>query len=155
MQPEQHHNWKGDNAPDHAKRMRARRWFKVPEACERCGTTEKRIERHHVDGDPGNNTQANIQFVCRGCHQQIDGRAAQNAARLRALNRVAPPKECSNCGRLYKPLRHGRCGSCALHWRKHGAELDVSRTRKPELVGSSLWAPKTVPEVVAEGRSLH
>jgi predicted Zn-ribbon and HTH transcriptional regulator len=136
---EQHWLWKGDQASDHAKRLRARRWYALPSACEACGRSDRKIERHHADGNPGNNDPANIWFVCRSCHQRIDGRAALAAARLAAANPVHEPTPCSNCGRIYKPLRGGRCPTCARCWKQHGTEFDPANVRKRELVGPALW----------------
>lgn len=51
----------------------ARRWFPLPDLCERCEQVPP-IDRHHVDGDPTNNTASNIAFLCRRCHQTVDGR---------------------------------------------------------------------------------
>ncbi len=51
----------------------ARRWFPLPELCERCGVAPP-IDRHHIDGNPRNNDRANIAFLCRRCHQAVDGR---------------------------------------------------------------------------------
>src|SRR5436305_3853327 len=47
---EAHGGWKGEEATDEAKRMRARRWFSAG-ACQECGG--KPAERHHQDGNPG------------------------------------------------------------------------------------------------------
>lgn len=33
-----------------------------------------------------------------------------------------PPSPCTNCGRLYKPLRKGRCAACNTYLRKTGRE---------------------------------
>lgn len=63
--------WKGDNASDFAGRDRAKRLYPL-EPCEICGS--KKSERHHVDGDTLNNERANIQFLCRKHHMEIDGR---------------------------------------------------------------------------------
>lgn len=134
-----HGQWKGDAASDHTKRQRARRLFATG-PCERCGHTG-RTERHHIDGDPGNNVITNIAILCRKCHQAVDGRAVRNAQRLVALARASTvaPAPCLNCGRIYKPLRKGRCGSCALHWRRFGVELDLACLRKRELTGPDRW----------------
>ena len=35
--------------------------------CQRCGRYG-RMEVHHVDGDPMNNTHDNLTTYCRGCH---------------------------------------------------------------------------------------
>lgn len=69
---EKHPNWKGDNAQEQSKRRRARKLFPLPEKCESCEA--KATQRHHKDGDPGNNVPSNIMFVCHRCHVLIDGR---------------------------------------------------------------------------------
>lgn len=51
----------------------ARRWFPMPDLCERCGSVPPR-DRHHKDANPRNNNRANIAFLCRRCHQEVDGR---------------------------------------------------------------------------------
>lgn len=134
---EKHGAWLGDAADDHTKRQRARRLFPVG-PCERCGS-DGRTERHHIDGNPGNNIAANIAILCRSCHQDVDGRTQSNTARLVAIAKanVKPLAPCANCGRLYKPLRLGRCGPCSIHWRKFGDELDVSKIRKRTLTAAS------------------
>lgn len=70
---ENHSGWKGDEAGTDAKHTRAIRWYPIDRPCERCGTEEK-LERHHIDADPGNNARSNIMIVCRRCHMEIDGR---------------------------------------------------------------------------------
>lgn len=51
----------------------ARRWFQLPELCDRCKTVPP-VDRHHKDGNPLNNDRSNIAFLCRRCHQMEDGR---------------------------------------------------------------------------------
>ena len=69
----EHYAWKGDSANIKTGRTRAERKFnKKP--CEKCGITTGLIERHHKDGDTLNNEPENIEFVCRRCHMQKDGR---------------------------------------------------------------------------------
>ena len=70
---ENHHNWLGDKIVRRSGRTRAERLF-VKEPCEICGEDEKRIDRHHIDGDTKNNERTNIKFLCRRCHMQEDGR---------------------------------------------------------------------------------
>ena len=94
-----------------AGRRRAQRWFPLPALCEECGEAPA-VERHHRDGDTFNNTPANVAALCRTCHMRLDGRL--EAFRLQAMTRdkTQPPKPCSECGRLYKPLRRGLCARC-------------------------------------------
>jgi len=63
--------WKGDDVQVVAGNHRARSMYPL-EPCEICGS--EKSERHHVDGNPMNNTQSNIQFLCRKHHMRVDGR---------------------------------------------------------------------------------
>ena len=55
--------------------MAAHRWARLRRfvldrdgwQCQRCGRYG-RMEIHHVDGDPSNNTPDNLRTLCRGCH---------------------------------------------------------------------------------------
>lgn len=109
-----HPNWKGDKACVGAKNKRARNWFKMKEQCDVCG--EKAKDRHHIDGDPGNNIISNIMFLCRKCHMTIDERLNN----IRVKRELKPPVECNNCGKLSKPLRKGLCHSCNEYFRRNG-----------------------------------
>jgi hypothetical protein len=112
--------WKGDAARPETKRARAQQVYSLG-PCERCGLPA--TDRHHIDGDPGNNTAANIACLCRKCHMQIDGRLEQFiAAGGGRQTAPLPPKPCVICGRLAKPLRRGRCGACNEYLRNHGRE---------------------------------
>ena len=55
-------SWKGDFANDDSKRGRARRKYAIS-ACEMC--EQKAIDRHHIDGNTGNNERGNLLFLCR------------------------------------------------------------------------------------------
>ena len=68
--------WKGDGATANTKRHRARRYHPIREFCDRC-LVAKAKDRHHIDGDPGNNDPSNIACLCRHCHMVVDGRLGQ------------------------------------------------------------------------------
>jgi predicted amidophosphoribosyltransferase len=107
--------------------------------CERCG--KPATERHHKDGDTGNNVRSNLAFLCRRCHMIEDGRLArfEALARANARRQAQPPKPCANCGRPAKPLRRGLCGACAEYRRSTGRDRPAS-----------LWGPpcqERVPNV--------
>lgn len=68
--------WKGDDAADQTGRDRASRWFIVSRFCEKCNR-KIHIERHHKDGNSLNNDRQNLQFLCRRCHMEEDGRMQQ------------------------------------------------------------------------------
>jgi 5-methylcytosine-specific restriction endonuclease McrA len=42
--------------------------------CEKCPAPG--IDRHHRDGNPGNNVPENLMVLCRRCHMVEDGRLA-------------------------------------------------------------------------------
>jgi hypothetical protein len=111
----EHPGWKGDAAHNRAKRRRARRRYPDLGPCQRCGG--KATERHHKDGDPGNNRISNVALLCRRCHMVIDGRLAQLLATPRP---ISPPKPCTHCGVPSKPLRRGLCHACNEYQRRHG-----------------------------------
>jgi hypothetical protein len=56
---------------DKAGRQRAQKWFKS-KPCDVCG--KEKTDRHHIDGNPKNNEESNIRFLCRRHHQELDGR---------------------------------------------------------------------------------
>ncbi len=58
------HRWQGDSASHSAGNSRAQRRFKAPEG----------KERHHIDDDPLNNEQNNIELMTRREHMIADGR---------------------------------------------------------------------------------
>lgn len=66
-----------------AGRARAERIYTVLGNCERCGLVPA-FDRHHRDGDTHNNARENVLFLCRACHQIVDGRAEQLKATRRA-----------------------------------------------------------------------
>ena len=53
-----------------AHRWAALRRFVLDRDDWRCSTCGRygRLEVHHVDGDPSNNTHDNLQTLCRSCH---------------------------------------------------------------------------------------
>jgi hypothetical protein len=118
-----HPQWKGDAALTTTKRMRAQRAYPLTD-CDECG--DPATDRHHIDGDTGNNAPENIARLCRRCHMRVDGRLAQLAAFGRA-RKPQPSKPCSNCARPYKPLRRGRCAACAQYLRINGIERPRER----------------------------
>jgi len=80
-----HPNWKGDEITVKSGRSRALRGY-PPAPCEQCGVLPS--ERHHVDGNPKNNSPENVRFLCRKCHMAGDGRLDE----FRKLARENQPK---------------------------------------------------------------
>lgn len=70
-----------------AGRARAERLYPDVGMCERCGLVPA-YDRHHIDGDAQNNARWNLLFVCRRCHQIVDGRGAT----LTRTRRIQPER---------------------------------------------------------------
>lgn len=111
-------HWKGEGATPHTKRNRARSRYDLG-PCQNCG--KPGVDRHHVDGDTGNNTPKNVMILCRHCHMEMDGRLERFKANRNATE-VMPPQPCINCGRVVKPRRLGRCASCREYLKRHGRD---------------------------------
>jgi len=64
-------NWKGSHTKN--PRDRAKLWYKAV-ICEVCGatTTERRIERHHINKDAYDNSPENIAILCSLCHKAAE-----------------------------------------------------------------------------------
>src|SRR5574337_1441228 len=92
----EHYAWKGDAARKESKRERCQRLYALG-PCEKCGGQGR--DRHHRDGDTGNNNQENVMILCRPCHMEIDGRTQRLVRNAIATGpeRRLPPKECFVC----------------------------------------------------------
>lgn len=83
---------KGRAATLQAARGRGRRAVQI-EQCARCAATNSRANRlevHHRDRDPYNNEPANLEVVCRRCHNKAhreagDGWSAKKPRSARAI----------------------------------------------------------------------
>jgi hypothetical protein len=116
--------WK-DNPSDSAGRTRAQNLHALPENCERCARAV-RLERHHLDANPANNERGNIQFLCRRCHMEVDGRLDK----LRVMSpEPRAARRCSECGLYYKPLRGGLCHACDERRRRRERHDDIHAGR--------------------------
>jgi hypothetical protein len=45
------------------------------------------LELEHVDGDPYNNHESNLKFICPNCHSQTDSYKNRNKGKGRAMNK--------------------------------------------------------------------
>lgn len=61
---EKNPNWKGDRITQHSGRDRARSWYPCP----------KGMERHHIDGNPLNNSPENVMIVTPKEHMELHNR---------------------------------------------------------------------------------
>lgn len=123
IQGDVHYAWKGDDARTTTKRERAHRRYQ-PTPCELCG--EPGIDRHHRDGDTGNNSPDNVEVLCRRCHMIEDGRLPALIAnqKLCAERLRKPPRLCRICKRMSPPKRmwKDRCHTCHEFWRRNGRD---------------------------------
>lgn len=84
--------WKGDAAGRNTKRYRAVRRYELGR-CEYEGCKADAVDRHHIDGDTGNNAPENIARYCRRHHMLVDGRLARFGRTVgnRGKGRPGPP----------------------------------------------------------------
>lgn len=64
---ENNHQWKGDNVGDSGGRLRANKMYEA-NSCSICDSII-RVQRHHVDKNPINNSPENIEILCELCHK--------------------------------------------------------------------------------------
>jgi len=131
-----HHGWKGDGALRTTKRERAQRRYRLG-TCQGCAK-KPATDRHHVDGNTGNNAPSNVRLLCRRCHMLEDGRLDALHAATRGRPKQ-PSRPCRICGRMTKPkvLNRGRCRRCAEYFRRNGTDrtwgdLHGARVRSQE-----------------------
>ena len=74
-------NWKGDDVLPQSHRARARRRFKLPPICQIRGCTNPATDRHHIDGDPGNNVRSNIAGLCHPCHMTVHNKSTSDVCK--------------------------------------------------------------------------
>ena len=62
--------FQGNLVTKNTGRQRAQRMYPETQPCETCGcySEETIIHRHHLDGNPLNNEENNIEFLCASCH---------------------------------------------------------------------------------------
>jgi hypothetical protein len=111
---EQNPTWRGDAADPDTGRDRARRWFPLPTVCCECEVAPA-TERHHLDGNPLNNTN-NVLPVCRRCHMRLDGRLDHIQALGRYRSKTKPPVICTDCDQDRRHYARGRCQGCYQRW---------------------------------------
>lgn len=99
---------RGSAATDHSKRRRAQRLYPLEgRICSEGGCDRPAVDRHHRNGDPGDNRPENVEALCRRHH-----RARHSPA----------PAPCLDCGREAPrgKRRKGRCLTCAAYWERTG-----------------------------------
>lgn len=92
--------------------------------CERC-TKKTKTDGHH----PDYSKPLEVVWLCRRCHMLEDGRM-KNLDLGRGIKQ--DPKKCSDCGRLSKPMRKGRCHSCDTYRSRTGKTRPYSQDGRIE-----------------------
>ncbi len=128
-----HALWKGDSARPETKRQRMSRLVPIG-PCEHCGRDAR--DRHHIDGDTGNNSVSNVVNLCRRCHMIADGRLAKLRVNAKIATDAAkkPPRPCSHCGRMDTRFWRGQCHTCDMYERRTG-------NKRPLKISPTLSAP--------------
>lgn len=82
---ENNHQWLGGKAvyTKYKSNYRTRCLRLWPRRCVVCGS-EKRIQVHHIDGEPKNCRQANLVPLCLSCHWKVHARKCLYGDKLRA-----------------------------------------------------------------------
>jgi HNH endonuclease len=96
----------------------------LTEQCLRCGIgpswngDDLRLQLDHIDGDPRNNTIANLRLLCPNCH-------SQTATFGRKKRSPSLARKCVRCGARVSKFSTGFCAPCV---RQHKRETAVPRT---------------------------
>jgi hypothetical protein len=77
----EHWKWKGDEAEYSAIHRWVKRYKPKADRCERCGTTDKKLQIAHIDHSAGRKTPEKYKkdinlyrWFCCKCHRILDGR---------------------------------------------------------------------------------
>lgn len=62
--------------------------------CEICGTKDKKLDIHHIDGNWQNNNLDNLMCLCRSCHMKIEKNTGKRGDLANLRIRKLTPKEC-------------------------------------------------------------
>lgn len=92
--------------------------------------------------------------LCQRCLMAKDGRLQafqEFASRPRELKEKLP---CSNCERLVKPRRRGRCGMCNEYLRRHGVDRPKDTAIVPRGRAASLSQRDAFPLSVSQDQPL-
>lgn len=102
-----------------AGRKEAQRTFALG-VCVKCG--EPATQRHHKDGAPTNNDQANVMLMCGDCHRELHVAAGTWGRRRRLKD-----KTCPVCLKIFRPRRQRdvicKSATCLQEWGRRSAAL--------------------------------
>lgn len=88
----------------------------VAKICERCTATNRKLERHHKNGDPLDNRPENIEILCTKCHR-VHHRPDQIKVECVICKTIFVPKD-------HRRAKRARCCSaeCVKAWGRICAE---------------------------------
>lgn len=86
--------------------------------CDSCGTTEK-LNVHHRDLNPANNSAENLLTLCSSCHTRWHWEHGKTMPRATTT--------CSVCGTPCEHLTHGMCQKHYQRWKKYGDPLMTAK----------------------------
>jgi hypothetical protein len=96
-------NWKGGISREYSQSLRPEIIKRDGERCSKCGTTEKKLDVHHLNGNHEDNTLKNLRLLCRPCHNKTHGKGSSLAVRNSANTRKLPDVTCAICGNTFRP----------------------------------------------------
>jgi hypothetical protein len=118
------HNWKGEAASETSKRQRGRRKYKLKNNCERCGRKARDV--WHENRDLSDNSDGNLQSLCRRCRMELDGTLDIIKHWNKDNPRCKDNEPCCNCGKEEKYLTKKRCHTCYCYFLKHNSDRKVT-----------------------------
>lgn len=118
---------------DEENRRECRRLYPEIGDCERCMDAPA-TDRHHINGDTGNNHRSNVAFLCRKCHMEQDGRLERLVTQIKARKgtRLKPDIICANCGVQTRNYGHMLCHACAQYQWNNAAPRPLQKPLPPE-----------------------
>ena len=119
---------------DAGRRQAQKMYRNLKKECEICHATE-RLQIHHKDHDPTNNSRENIQILCASCHAKLHGKERSES--------IDKHRICPECGKEFVRVRSREkyCSmSCAQKaaWKRRGAH----RPKKCVICGKD-FIPRT------------
>ena len=107
-----------------ALRKRAEK-FRVGE-CQQCNTKEK-LQIHHLDGNPANNSPKNLMTLCSSCHMKWHWIHGKKSWKRQSVCKICgePARKLDMCQKHYQ--RYRKYGDPCLTKKKHGSAYVLVR----------------------------
>jgi hypothetical protein len=135
---ENHPAWVGvvSTAPETTGHQRCQRIYPEPKTCEVGNCDKKGVHRHHIDGNPMNNSHENVAWLCASHHLMVHKRGIQfSSGMLLSSQTPRPAIVCAECGKVFiqpSPRKAKFCSlSCYRRFRVRVGPLQRGRALKP------------------------